>query len=77
MENLRELVSEKEKEIKYLKSITQSQNANSKQSNLNSQNKIKQYKIELENCKLQYQAEIEQNNLLKEEIKRLRNNDNQ
>ena len=77
MENLRELVSEKEKEIKYLKSITQSQNANSKQSNHNSQNKIKQYKIELENCKLQYQAEIEQNNLLKEEIKRLRNNENQ
>ena len=30
MENLRELVAEKEKEIKYLKSLTESQNSSSK-----------------------------------------------
>jgi hypothetical protein len=29
--------------------------------------------MELENCKLQFQAEMEQNNLLKQEIKRLTN----
>ena len=49
MENLRELVAEKEKEIKYLKSLTESQNSSSKHSNHNSQNKFKLYKIELEN----------------------------
>ena len=76
MENLRELVAEKEKEIKYLKSLTESQNSSSKHSNHNSQNKFKLYKIELENCKLQYQEEIEQNNLLKEEIKNLKKNKN-
>ena len=32
--------------------------------------------MELENCKLQFQAEMEQNNLLKQEIKRLTNNEN-
>ena len=72
MENLRELVSEKEKEIQYLKSMAESQNE-SIQSNNNTQDKIKKYKMELENCKLQFQAEMEQNNLLKQEIKRLTN----
>ena len=71
IDNLRELVSEKEKEIQYLKSMAESQNE-SIQSN-NTQDKIKKYKMELENCKLQFQAEMEQNNLLKQEIKRLTN----
>ena len=61
----------KKKEIQYLKSMAESQNE-SIQSN-NTQDKIKKYKMELENCKLQFQAEMEQNNLLKQEIKRLTN----
>ena len=75
IDNLRELVAEKEKEIQYLKSMAESQNE-SLQSNNNTQEKIKKYKMELENCKLQFQAEMEQNNLLKQEIKRLTNNEN-